>query len=86
MKKITLLLTLITMSFGHSQSLPINFDESIDPLYYFTCYDCNFNLTTDPDDPSNPVGLLTSWPTTPFGSAQTLTLDLNIDLSDIKEQ
>jgi len=65
-----------------SQSLPITFDESTDAGYYFTCFDCNFGLTTDPDNASNTVGELTSYNYVEYASAQTLTLDLNIDLSD----
>lgn len=81
MKKITLLF-LLTGLLGFSQSLPINFDESTDPAYFFTCFDCNFALTTDPDDSGNVVAELTSFNFAEFGSAQTLDLDQYVDLSD----
>lgn len=84
MKKVTFLIFYIScLSF--SQSLPINFDESTDPAYYFTCYDCNFALTTDPDDATNAVGEITSYtgyPAAEFGNAQTIDLDQYVDLSD----
>lgn len=68
---------------GFSQSLPFTFDESADPTYYFKgVYDCNFRLTTDPDDPSNPVGEIESYSYAEYGSAQTLVLEQNIDLSE----
>ena len=73
MKKITYLF-LISSFFGYSQSLPINFDESSDPAYYFTCYDCDFSLTTDPEDATNKVGKLTSYNYAEFGSAQTIDM------------
>lgn len=69
-------------SYGFSQSLPFTFDESTDPAYYFTCFDCNFVLATDPDDASNPVGQLTGFPNQNYDTAQTLNLSQNIDLSD----
>ena len=54
MKKITYFF-LIYNFLGFAQSLPINFDESTDPAYYFTCFDCNFSLTSDPEDAANKV-------------------------------
>lgn len=82
MKKIYLLVVLMTTSMGFSQSLPFTFDESADPTYYFTCFDCNFVLTTDPDDAGNAVGQLTGFPNQDYDTAQTLNLAQNIDLSD----
>ena len=81
MKKITLLLFCIS-NISFSQSLPINFDESVDPAYYFTCYDCNFALASDPLDSGNAVGELISYNYAEFGSAQTIELDQYVDLSD----
>lgn len=81
MKKITLLF-LISSILGFSQSLPISFDESTDPAYFFTCFDCNFGLATDPLDTGNAVGELTSYNYAEFGSAQTIELDQYVDLSD----
>ena len=86
MKKITLLLILFAMSLGYAQttpqSLPFGFDESADPIDYFTCFDCNFSLSTDPDDAGNAVGQLTGNPNQFYDTAQTLNLPENIDLSD----
>jgi hypothetical protein len=81
MKKISFLFFIFSL-FGYSQSLPINFDESSDPAYYFTCYDCNFSLTTDPEDATNKVGKLTSYNYAEFGSAQTIDMDQYVDLSN----
>ena len=81
MKKITYFF-LIYNFLGFAQSLPINFDESTDPAYYFTCFDCNFSLTSDPEDAANKVGQLTSYNYAEFGSAQTIDLDQYVDLSD----
>jgi hypothetical protein len=81
MNKITFFF-LISSVLGFSQSLPINFNESTDPSYYFTCFDCGFNLTTDPDDSNNNVGSITSYNYAEFGSAQTIELDQYVDLSD----
>ena len=86
MKKITYLLILFTITIGFSQttpqSLPFGFDESADPVDYFTCFDCTFSLTTDPDDAGNAVGQLTGNPNQFYDTAQTLNLPENIDLSD----
>ena len=81
MKKITFLF-FISNLLGHSQSLPINFDESTNPEYYFTCFDCDFSITSDPEDATNKVGQLTSYNYAEFGSAQTIDLDQYVDLSD----
>jgi hypothetical protein len=81
MNKITFFF-LISSVLGFSQSLPINFSESTDPSYYFTCFDCGFNLTIDPDDSNNNVGSITSYNYAEFGSAQTIELDQYVDLSD----
>ncbi len=81
MKKITYLILFYNF-LGFAQSLPINFDESTDPAYYFTCFDCNFSLASDPEDAANKVGQLTSYNYAEFGSAQTIDLDEYVDLSD----
>lgn len=67
---------------GYSQTLPMTFDQLSSAEDYFTCYDCSFNLTTDPLDATNIVGELTSFNYAEFGSAQTIELDQYIDLSD----
>ncbi|WP_282124647.1 T9SS type A sorting domain-containing protein [Algibacter mikhailovii] len=82
MKKITFFI-LISSVLGFSQSLPFTFDESTDPKYYFKeCFDCDFQLTTDPDDAGNKVGQLTSYDFAEFGNAQTIELAQYVDLSD----
>ncbi|GGZ78038.1 T9SS type A sorting domain-containing protein [Algibacter mikhailovii] len=80
--KIITFLFLTSSILGFSQSLPISFEESTDPAYFFTCFDCNFGLAVDPLDSGNPVGELTSYDYAEFGSAQTIELDQYVDLSD----
>ncbi|MBC3847405.1 T9SS type A sorting domain-containing protein [Winogradskyella echinorum] len=82
MKKITLLFMLCTGYVGLSQSLPYSFDESSDPSYFFTGFDCGFALTVDPDDAGNAVGSI-SGSGANFDTIQTIgLLAENIDLSD----
>lgn len=82
MKKITLFIFLCVAQFGFTQSLPYTFDESTDPGYFFTAFDCSFALTTDPEDASNAVGSITGSGAN-YDTVQTVgLLAENIDLSD----
>ena len=78
MKKITLLLILLAMSFGYSQSLPFDFS---DPAHLMTGDGGTVtSLTTDPDNASDDVmqmiGATAAWDNAQIDFAE------NVDLSD----
>lgn len=58
MKRITLLLVLITVSLGYTQTFPIDFEDVLD-ANMIGADGAAFNIITDPDTPSENVGEVT---------------------------
>ena len=57
MKKITLLLAMLVVSFGYSQTLPIDFEESDDSNIFASVGDGGtFNIIDDDDNAGESVG------------------------------
>jgi hypothetical protein len=58
MKKITVILLLVTVSFGYSQTFPIDFEDTLDSNM-IGADGATFNIITDPDTPAENVGEVT---------------------------